>query len=93
MSEPRSPSLPWISPVVNPGESVGTRKQASPRWPCSGSVCAKISASLAKLPSEIHCFWPEIFQPPFERLGAGLRLAASEPVFGSVSPKQPRASP
>ena len=73
--------------------SVGTRKQARPRWPFSGSVWAKISASSATLPSEIHIFWPLIDQPPSTFLARVRRLAASEPVSGSVRPKQPSASP
>ncbi len=47
VSEARSPSLPWISLALKPFESVGTRKHARPRCPCSGSVWAKISASWA----------------------------------------------
>ena len=41
-----------------PSLEVGTRKQAIPRWRFSGSVWAKISATSATLPSEIHIFWP-----------------------------------
>src|SRR3954453_9438248 len=93
VSDARRPSLPWISDVLKPSDSVGTRNQASPRWPCSGSVWAKIIATLAKFPIEIHCFWPEIFQPPSILVARVERLAASEPVLGSVSPKQPSASP
>ena len=59
----------------------------------AGSVWAKTSASLAWLPSEIHCFWPLIRQPPSTFSARVLRLAASEPVSGSVRPKQPSASP
>src|SRR3954447_25628277 len=93
VSEAGGPTLPWISLVLNPSAAVGTRKQASPRCPFSGSVWAKIIATLAKLPIEIHCFWPEIFQPPSILVARVERLAASEPVLGSVSPKQPSASP
>ncbi len=66
---------------------------ASPRWPCSGSVWAKISANFATLPREIHCFWPVMRQPPSIFSARVLRFAASEPVSGSVRPKQPSASP
>jgi hypothetical protein len=45
------------------------------------------------LPIEIHCFWPEMDQPPSIFFARVERLAASEPVFGSVRPKQPRISP
>ena len=93
MSEERSPSLPWISWVVKPSLSVGTRKQARPRCFCAGSVWAKISATSEKLPSEIHIFWPLIDQPESVLVARVRRLAASEPVSGSVSPKQPSASP
>ena len=53
---------------------------------------AKISASSAKLPSEIHCFCPLIRQPPSVRVARVERFAASEPVSGSVRAKQPSAS-
>ena len=59
----------------------------------SGSVWAKISATSEKLASEIHIFWPLIDQPPSVLVARVRRLAASEPVSGSVSPKQPSASP
>ena len=59
----------------------------------SGSVWAKISATSEKLPSEIHIFWPLIDQPPSVFVARVRRLAASEPVSGSVRPKQPSASP
>ena len=52
-----------------------------------------MSATLAWLPIEIHCFWPLMRQPPFRFSARVERLAASEPVFGSVRPKQPRISP
>ena len=93
MSEERRPSLPWISWVVKPSLSVGTRKQARPLCFFSGSVWAKISATSEKLPSEIHIFWPLIDQPPSVFVARVRRLAASEPVSGSVRPKQPSASP
>ena len=43
---PCRPILPWISWAEKPGVAVGTRKQASPRCFCSGSVWAKIIATL-----------------------------------------------
>ncbi len=52
-----------------------------------------MSAKAATLPIEIHCFWPVSRQPPSTFSARVLRLAASEPVSGSVSPKQPSASP
>ena len=93
MSEARSPSLPWISWVEKPSESVGTRKQARPLCFFAGSVWAKISATSETLPSEIHILPPVIRQPPSIFSARVRRLAASEPVSGSVSPKQPNASP
>ena len=59
----------------------------------SGSVWAKMSASLAKLPIEIHILDPLIFQPSSVFVARVRWLAASEPVSGSVSPKQPSHSP
>src|SRR5437763_1099454 len=41
----------------------------------------------------IHCFWPLMRQPPSVFSARVRRLAASEPVSGSVSPKHPRISP
>jgi hypothetical protein len=93
VSEERRPSLPWISAVLKPLLSVGTRKQARPLCFFSGSVWAKISATSEKLPSEIHIFCPLIDQPEPVLVARVRRLAASEPVSGSVSPKQPSPSP
>ena len=78
---------------MKPGRSVGTRKQAIPRCFFSGSVWAKIIATRALLPSEMNIFEPEIFQPPFWRVARVPTEAASDPVPGSVSPKQPSHSP
>ena len=72
---------------------MGTTNAASPLWPFSGSVWAKISAHLATLPSEIHCFWPLIFQPPSVFSARVFSDAASEPLSGSVRPKQPSPLP
>ena len=63
VSEPRRPSLWWMGWGWKPGWSVSTMKQARPRWPLSGSVWAKISASLAWLPIEIHILAPLMTQP------------------------------
>ena len=73
--------------------SVGTRKQASPRCFCSGSVWAKIIATLAWLPSEIHILLPFSTQPPSLLRARVFWFAASDPVSGSVRPKQPSHSP
>ena len=93
MSEERRPSLPWISCAVKPSDEVGTRKQASPLCFLSGSVWAKISATSETFPSEIHILLPLIVQPESVFFARVRKLAASEPVSGSVSPKQPSASP
>jgi len=61
--------------------------------PETGVRLSEISAKAAWLPSEIHCFWPVIRQPPSSRCARVDRFAASEPVSGSVRPKQPIASP
>ncbi len=45
------------------------------------------------MPRLIHIFWPLIDQPFSVFLARVRRLAASEPVSGSVSPKQPSPSP
>ncbi len=62
-------------------------------WAFSGSVWAKMSASLATLPIEIHILAPSIIQPESVRRARVRWLAASDPVSGSVSPKQPSHSP
>src|ERR1044072_6028829 len=93
VSEERSPSLPWISCVLKPSLSQGTRKQARPLCFFSGSVWAKISATSGKLASEIHIFWPLIDQPLPVLVARVGRLPASERVSGSVSPTRPSPSP
>ena len=45
------------------------------------------------MPSEIHILLPVISQPPSTFFARVRWLAASEPVSGSVSPKQPSDSP
>ena len=45
------------------------------------------------MPSEIHIFPPLRRQPPSIFSARVLRFEASEPVSGSVNPKQPSASP
>ena len=45
------------------------------------------------MPIEIHCFCPVIRQPPLPFSARVERFAASDPVFGSVRPQQPRISP
>ena len=45
------------------------------------------------MPSEIHILLPVISQPPSTFFARVFWLAASEPVSGSVRPKQPSASP
>ena len=72
---------------------MGTRKHATPRCFFSGSVWAKIIATFALLPSEMNILEPEIDQPPFFLVARVATEAASDPVPGSVSPKQPSHSP
>ena len=59
----------------------------------SGSVCAKTRATSATFPIEIHILFPLMVQPESVFLARVRRLAASDPVSGSVSAKQPSASP
>ncbi len=72
---------------------MSTRKQAIPRCFSAGSVWAKISATFAWFPSEIHILPPLIDQPPSTFLARVFWFAASDPVSGSVSPKHPSHSP
>ena len=90
---PCRPILPLISCVEKPGAAVSTRKQASPRCPFSGSVWAKIIARSARVPIEIHILLPLSTQPPSVLRARVFWFAASEPVSGSVRPKQPSDSP
>ena len=90
---PCRPILPLICWVEKPGELVSTRKQASPRCAFSGSVWAKIIARSARVPIEIHILLPLSTQPSSVFRARVFWLAASEPVSGSVRPKQPSHSP
>ena len=84
----RSESLRCTSLVEKPGVSVGTRK---PRTP--SSVFAHTTASCAMPPFVIHIFVPlRIQSPPSRRALVRIR-AGSEPLSGSVRPKQPTTSP
>src|ERR1700755_1147794 len=77
-----------MSWVVNPLVPRGTRK---PRMPSSGR--AHTTATSAADPLVIHILEPCRIQSSPSRL-ARVRIAAgSEPASGSVSPKQPSASP
>src|SRR5271166_1805516 len=68
-------------------------KQAIPLCPSAGSVWAKISATFAWLAIEIHILAPLSNHPESVFFARVFWLAASEPVSGSVSPKQPSHSP
>ena len=89
---PRSPSLPWISRRVSPGASAGTRNALTPLWPAP-PVRAKSSTTSAHVPLVMNILLPVIVYVSPSRTARVVRLAASEPVPGSVSPKQPTASP
>ncbi len=90
---PRRPSLPWISVRVKPGRSVGTRKAVMPRWPGS-PVRAKTRATSAQVPLVMKVLVPlSDHWPSLPRTARVVRLAASDPVPGSVRAKQPSASP
>ena len=88
MIEARSDIFLWMSWVVNPLVPLGTM---NPRMP--SSVRAHTTAASATEPLVIHIFWPcRIQSEPSRR--ARVRIApGSEPASGSVSPKQPIASP
>ena len=88
MTEARSESLPSMSAVVKPGVPRGTMK---PRTP--SSVTAQTIARSAIEPFVIHIFWPWRTQSsPSRRARVRIELG-SDPASGSVSPKQPIASP
>ena len=88
MTEARSESLPSMSAVVKPGVPRGTMK---PRTP--SSVTAQTIARSAIEPFVIHIFWPWRTQSsPSRRARVRIELG-SDPASGSVSQKQPIASP
>ena len=62
-----------------------------PRGP-SPPVRAKTSATSAQVPLVMKSFWPLITQSSPSRRALEVRLPASEPMSGSVRPKQPRIS-
>ena len=92
MTDARIESLCLISGAEKPGESVGTTK---PRTP--SSVCAHTIATSAIEPLVIHILAPSSTQSacsPAPSRRARVRMPpGSEPWSGSVSPKQPMASP
>src|SRR6266700_3302876 len=88
VTEARSDPLCLISGALKPGASAGT---TNPRMP--SSVFAHTTATSAIEPLVIHIFRPDSTQSVPSRR-AEVRIAAgSDPASGSVSPKQPIASP
>ena len=61
--------------------------------PCSGPACAQTTATSATEPLVIHIFEPLSTQSVPSRRARVRIEAGSEPASGSVSPKQPMASP
>ena len=89
VTEARSDILCLISGAVKPGVSVGTTK---PRTP--SSVRAQTTATSATEPLVIHILVPVEHPVAAVAHGARVRMPpGSEPKSGSVSPKQPIASP
>ncbi len=88
MTEARSDSLCLISGAEKPGVSVGTTK---PRTP--SSVWAQTTATSATEPLVIHILRPSRIQSLPSRRARVRMEPGSEPWSGSVSPKQPMASP
>ncbi len=88
VTEARSENLPCWSRAVKPGVPFSTRK---PRTP--SSVCAQTTATSAMVPLVIHCLAPFEIQPSPSRRAVVRMPPGLEPKSGSVSPKQPIASP
>ena len=84
----RSDILRCTSELVNPAVPRGTRK---PRMP--SSVRAHTVATSAMLPLVIHILLPVRIQSEPSRTARVRMPAGLEPKSGSVSPKQPIASP
>ena len=91
VTEARSDSLCLISGAEKPGLSVGTTKPRIP--PCSSPALAQTTATSAIEPLVIHIFEPSSTQSSPSRRALVRIEAGSEPWSGSVSPKQPIASP
>ncbi len=89
---PRMPSLPWISVAANPAESVGTRNAEMPLGP-GPPVRANSRTTSAHVPLVMNTFRPVSSQSSPSRSALVASDPASEPVSGSVSPKQPTSSP
>ena len=89
VTDARSESFLWISGAENPGMSFSTRK---PRIAPS-SVLAQTTATSAIVPFVIHIFAPFRIQSEPSRRACVRIEPGSEPASGSVSPKQPIASP
>ena len=88
MTEARRLHLPDISVAVRPAVPRSTRKPTMP-----SSARAQTTATSAMDPFVIHRLVPEITQSPPSRRAA-LRIPPGfEPKSGSVSAKQPIASP
>ena len=87
VTEARMDSLPWMSEEVKPGVPRSTRK---PRMPSSAR--AHTTATSATLPLVIQVFSPFRIHAPSCRARVSIP-AGFDPKPGSVSPKQPIASP
>ncbi len=92
MTDARSESFFSMSRALNPGVSVGTTKPAY-FPPGRSSVRAHTMATSAIDPLVIHILVPFRIQSSPERLAFVRMLDGSLPESGSVSPKQPMASP
>src|SRR3954454_22439092 len=88
VTEARNDSFLLILGAENPGVSVGTTKPLIP-----SSVCAQTMATSATDPFVIHILVPLITQSLPSRLARVRIPAGFDPKSGSVSPKQPTASP
>ena len=89
---PRRPSLPLTSVRPNPGVSVGTRNAETPRAP-GPSVRANTRATSAHVPFVMKIFSPSMTHSSPSSTALVVRLPASEPWPGSVSPKHPSRRP
>src|ERR1700733_512666 len=88
VTDARSDSFLWMLRAVKPRVPRGTRKPLIP-----SSVPAQITATSATDPLVIHILVPErVHWPPFI-IAFVFMLPGSLPWSGSVSPKQPIASP
>ena len=86
MSEPRRPSLPFISSIVKPGRLRSTRNMLMPRCPASGLVLVTMQKTSALSELVMKILEPVSRQPEPSRTARVWIPATLLPAPGSVIP-------